>query len=270
MRRLLLLLPLLAACTAARDPATGAARYTDWIADSPEVTDILVGDTYQRLLIVRPDGMPKAVLVLFAGGDGHLGIRADGTIGYQAGNFLVRTREQWASHGFLVIVPDTPADRASLFNARLTGFYRGILAGIVAHARTLSAAPIWLMGTSAGTPAPLFGAASLPDLVHGAAISSALTIPSRNDSETVFDSGLDRIRAPVLIQYHREDGCFATPPSNVPRIKAALVASPSVELQGFSGGQTPSSGPCEARAPHGFFGIESQVVDAASAWMLAH
>jgi pimeloyl-ACP methyl ester carboxylesterase len=270
MRWLLLpLLSVLAACVGARDPASGAVTYADGIASAPDVTDIRIGDTYQRLRIVRPADTPKAVLVLFSGGDGHLGITTDGTI-RNAGNFLIRTREQWASHGFLVIIPDVPADHPSLFRYRLSDFYRGVLAAIVDHARTLSSAPIWLMGTSAGTPSALFGAASLPDTVHGAVVSSAVTLPSGNDPETVFSAGLDRIRAPVLIQYHRDDTCFVTPPDNVPRIKAALTAAALVELQEFGGGLPPRSSACEARAAHGFYGIESQVVDAASAWMLTH
>ena len=260
---------LLAACAAQRDMATGAATYADGVANSPDTVDLRIGGTYQRLRILRPTGPEKAVLVLLTGGDGHLDIRADGTIRI-AGNFLVRTREQWAAEGFLVIIPDTPADHRSLFRYRTSDFYRGILQGIVAHARGLSDKPIWLMGTSAGTPGALFGAASLGDAVHGVAVSSAITLPSGNDPDTVFSIGLDRIRQPVLIQYHTGDQCFVTPPGNAPRIKAALTGAGTVELQSFSGGLPPASSACEARAPHGFYGIESQVVEAASRWMLVH
>jgi hypothetical protein len=271
MRCLLILMcaALLSSCAGPRDPATGAATYADGIANSADTVDLHIGNSYQRLRILRPATPEKAVLVLLTGGDGHLDIRADGTIRL-AGNFLVRTREQWAAQGFLVIIPDTPADRPSLFRYRLSDGYRAILQGIAAHARSLSDKPIWLMGTSAGTPGALFGAASLGDLVHGAAVSSAITLPSGNDPETVFAVGLDRIRQPVLIQYHTEDGCFVTPPGNVARIQAGLTAARAVELQSFSGGLPPASTPCEARAQHGFYGIEGRVVEAASSWMLAH
>ena len=260
----------LASCAAPRDPATGATTYPDGVAQGPAVTDIKIGDTYQRLLIVPPQGAPKAVLVLLSGGDGHVGIQSDGAIRLQANNFLVRTRGQWAAQGFLVIVPDSPADHPSLFRYRFTESYRGILAGILAHARTLSDKPVWLMGTSAGTPGTLFGAANLPDALHGAVVSSSITLPSGNEPETVFSAGLERVRVPVLIQLHTGDSCFATPPGNAPRIKAALTSSPAVELQSFSGGLPPASQPCEARSAHGYYGIESRVVEAASAWMLAH
>lgn len=260
---------LLAACAAPRDAATGAATYADGVANSPDTVDLRIGETYQRLRILHPAGPEKAVLVLLAGGDGHLDIHADGSIRI-AGNFLVRTREQWAAQGFLVIIPDTPADHPSLFRSRTSDFYRGILQGIVAHARSVSDRPIWLMGTSAGTPGALFGAASLGDAVHGAVVSSSITVPSANDPGTVFSVGLDRIRQPVLIQYHTDDRCPVTPPGNAPRIKAALSSAAAVELQSFSGGLPPASSACEARAQHGFYGIESQVVDAASRWMLSH
>jgi hypothetical protein len=271
MRRLAIVCcaALLASCAGPRDPATGAATYADGIAHSADTIDLRIGDVYQRLRIVRPTGPEKAVLVLLTGGDGHLDIRADGTIRI-AGNFLVRTREQWAAKGFLVLIPDTPAGHPSLANYRTSDGYRAILAGIVAYAREVSDRPIWLMGTSAGTPGALFGAASLGETVHGAAISSAITLPSGNNRDTVFSAGLDRIRQPVLIQYHTDDGCFVTPPGNAPRIKAGLTAASAVELQSFSGGLPPASSACEARAQHGFYGIEGKVVEAASSWMLAH
>ena len=42
-----------------------------------------------------------------------------------------------------------------------------------------------------------------------------------------------------------------------------------VELLAFDGGDPPQSGPCEARAAHGYFGIDAQVVDAIVAWIKA-
>jgi hypothetical protein len=43
-----------------------------------------------------------------------------------------------------------------------------------------------------------------------------------------------------------------------------------VEVQQFSGGSFPRSGPCEAFAQHGFYGFEDQVVTAAANWIVAH
>ncbi|MCI0501646.1 MAG: hypothetical protein L0Y61_07855 [Epsilonproteobacteria bacterium] len=47
---------------------------------------------HERLLVLSPD-MPKAVVVLFAGGHGGLQISSDGKFGLGRGNFLIRTRE---------------------------------------------------------------------------------------------------------------------------------------------------------------------------------
>jgi hypothetical protein len=260
---------LLLSCAGPRDATNGTVTYPDGIANSRDTVDLKIGDFYQRLRIVRPADAEKAVLVLLTGGDGHLGIRADGSIAI-GGNFLVRTREQWAAKGFLVLLPDRPAGRPSLANYRTTDGYRAILEAILAHAREQSDKPIWLMGTSAGTPGALFGAASLGDAVHGAVVSSAITLLSGNNHDTVFSVALDRIRQPVLIQYHTDDRCFVTPPGNVPRIQSALSGAAAVAIQSFSGGLPPASSACEARAQHGFYGLESQVVDAASRWMLIH
>jgi hypothetical protein len=137
----------------------------------------------------------------------------------------------------------------------------------IVHQRT--AAPIWPLGTSAGAPAALAGAAALPaGAIHGLVISSPVSMPGGHDS--VFDVPLARVTVPVLIQIHHDDSCPLTPPVNAPRIKAALTSAPTVELQEFSGGKIPRSPPCEAFARHGFVGIEDQVVNAAADWIVSH
>src|SRR5580698_5464058 len=137
---------------------------------------------------------------------------------------------------------------------------------IVRLVRQRTPAPIWLVGTSAGAPAALIGAAALPaGMIKGVAISSPVSMPGNHDS--VFEVPLARVTVPVLIQINRDDGCQASPPINAPRIKAALTASPVVEVQEFSGGDFPRSIPCEAFARHGFVGIEDQVIDAAANWI---
>ncbi len=35
----------------------------------------------------------------------------------------------------------------------------------------------------------------------------------------------------------------------------------------FTGGAPPESGPCEGKSPHGFWGLDQQVVNAATAWI---
>ena len=61
-------------------------------APAPLVKDIDFTDGSERVLLLSPDqtpGQPKAIVVLFPGGDGIIKLGSDGSIG-EPTNFLVR------------------------------------------------------------------------------------------------------------------------------------------------------------------------------------
>lgn len=60
------------------------------------------------------------------------------------------------------------------------------------------------------------------------------------------------------------------PQSDVPKLKAALTQAKTVDVVTVSGGAPPKSQPCEALSPHGLYGIEPQVVDEISTWIMRH
>ena len=243
-------------------------------APPPEVppgTSVLRVETESgpRMVLVQvPDGPVKAVAVMFPGGDGRIGVSPDGSIG-RIGNFLSRTRAQWVARGLMFAAVDAAPNRAGTRGDRVGPENRRAIEAIVATLRRRTTAPIWLLGTSAGAPAALAGAASLPvGAVRGAVVSSPVSVAGPRDS--VFDVALERVKAPVLIQVHRDDGCAITPPDKAEPLKARLSGSRLVEIQTYEGGDSPRSGPCEAFSQHGFLGLERRVVDAAVDWILAH
>jgi pimeloyl-ACP methyl ester carboxylesterase len=236
--------------------------------DASNVITISIDGKPQNVLLVAPASRPVAAVVMFPGGDGMIGISPSGSIARQ-GNFLIRTQDKWLARGFLFIAVDAAPGRAGTIGDRVGQPNLRAIAEIVRAVRSRTPAPIWLLGTSAGAPAAVAGAASLPaGSVRGVVISSPVSTPGGHDS--VFDVPLARIGVPVLIQIHQDDQCRFTPPANAARIKAALTAAPVVEVQQFVGGASPRSAPCEAFAQHGFFGIEDQVVTAAANWIVAH
>jgi predicted alpha/beta-hydrolase family hydrolase len=261
----LVVLSGLAACT---PPSAAPVAEAPGSGGQASVAEVTTDGARQTLLFLAPDSHPSAAVVVFPGGDGAIGIGTDGSIA-RGGNVLIRTRRQWVAQGFLFVAVDAAAARAGTRGDRVGGANQRAIAAIVQAVHQRTDAPIWLVGTSAGAPAAVAGAASLPrGAIHGVVISSPVSQPGPRD--TVFDAALDRIAVPVLIQVHRDDQCSITPPGNAARIKAALTAAPVVEIQEFSGGDFPRSTPCEAFAQHGFLGIESQVVDATAAWIRAH
>jgi len=78
---------------------------------------------------------------------------------------------------------------------------------------------------------------------------------------------LKKIRIPVLVVHHEQDGCAHCAFTNVPALMKKLANSPRKEGLSFKGGQNKGD-PCEAMAYHGFKGLEREVVQQTAAWIL--
>lgn len=241
-------------------------------AQSPQVVDVRSrpGVT-QRILVITPE-KPSAAVILFAGGDGGLTLEADGRIPKLSGNFLVRTRQLFADQGLTTVVIDAPSDRQSppyLSGFRQTDEHVADVRAVIAWLRQQSKIPVWLIGTSRGTQSVGHIAIRLP-LTDGGPDGIVLTSTVLNDprSRAVPEMALDRIRIPVLITHHREDSCRVCRFSDVPQLMERLTTLPRKELLVFAGGINIGD-PCEARAYHGYNGIEREVVQRVAAWITA-
>jgi hypothetical protein len=222
---------------------------------------------------------PAAAVVLVAGGDGGLGLGHRGSIGTDLRlNFLIRSRELFARQGLYAAALDVASDlddgmdgayRLSLQHAKEIG-------QVIAHLRGRLGVPVWLIGTSSSSMSAVNAAARLPVAglpgPHGIVLASSQTVLTAYCGRTVYDAPLGAIRGPVLLVSHRDDGCACSPGSASAggQLVAALTAASAKEHKIFTGGLTPVSGPCHARAPHGFFGIEERVVKAIADWIKAH
>lgn len=229
------------------------------------------GGGKQRVLYMQP-AKPAAALIMFPGGDGVIKLGSDGTP-LAGGNFLVRTRDSWVAQGMAVAIPDVPDNHRQLYDYRTSADYADDIGKIVAYVRTQTKAPIWLVGTSQGTNAAVGGASRMTKgEIGGVVLTSTLTRQGGRPElkETVFQANLAAINVPVLILSHKDDQCNLTPPIDSASVKAALKGSPKVEVQIVSGGLPPISQPCEAKAAHGFYGIEDQVVAQISGWIKAN
>ncbi len=238
-------------------------------AQTPQVVDLpsRPGVT-QRILVITPD-KPKAAVILFAGGDGGIQIQPDGSI-TRGGNFLVRSRQLFADQGLTTVVIDAPSDKQSypyLSGHRQTDTHVADIKAVIAWLQQQSKIPVWLVGTSRGTQSAAHIATRL-SLNDGGpdGIVLTATILSDSRSRAVPEMALDRIKIPVLVAHHREDGCRACLYSDVPRLMGRLTTPSRKELITFDGGIS-TGDPCEARAYHGFNGIEGQVVQRIAAWI---
>ncbi|WP_244134932.1 alpha/beta hydrolase [Burkholderia sp. BCC0322] len=240
--------------------------------NEPKVVDVPTrpGVT-QRFLFIAPEA-PKAAAILYAGGHGGLQLEPSGRFGWGTGNFLVRTRQLFVKDGIAVAVIDAPSDRQSapyLNGFRLSKEHADDARAVIAWLREQLHVPVWLVGTSRGTQSAAAIAIALaggggPD---GIVLTSTILRDDRGGT-AVTDMNLASLRIPVLVVHHENDGCKYCPVSETDALMKKLEASPKTDLMIVSGG-TSRGDPCEAFAYHGFNGLESGVVDAIAAWMLA-
>ncbi len=201
---------------------------------------------------------PAASVILFPG--------AFGLLRAMRNNFLVRTAPNFAALDLNVAIVDAPSDKPG---GMVDGFRMGDahatdIAAVIAFLHQRAAVPVWLVGTSRGTiSAASIGVRLGPPRVAGVVLTStvwAVSIPQ---------VPLEQIRVPTLVVHNRDDGCRESPFDDAAAGVKRLRAAPAKELIVVSGGKL-RSGPCEALSPHGYYGIEDQVVSPIAAWIKAH
>ncbi len=224
----------------------------------------------ERMIVLTPKD-PKATVILLAGGHGGLQITPEGKFQWGAGNFLVRTRQLFADQGFLTVVIDAPSDRQNppyLTGFRTTQQHVADLKAVIAWARKQAKVPVWLVGTSRGTESAAYAATQLAgaDGPDGIVLTSTIMVDAKETAVTAM--ALSKIRVPVLVVQHVQDGCSHCPYSQAPALMAKFTAATKKQLVPVQGGQTRGD-PCEAWSYHGFNGVEKDVVTRIADWISA-
>jgi hypothetical protein len=191
-------------------------------------------------LLMPAGGKARGAIVLLVGGDGQIGVGADGSIARQ-GNQLVRTRRAYAARGFAVLVPDGHVNVAAA--VKFMGKY----------------GPVTLVGTSRGTQRAARGIAAGARPARLVLTAGFLSNASGAGDNVISILGSPAALPPTLVVHHKQDACRFTLPDGVGAFVA--WAKGKARVVWLDGGR--SVGPaCEARAYHGFNGIDGQVVSA--------
>ncbi|WP_293797797.1 alpha/beta hydrolase [uncultured Bosea sp.] len=185
-----------------------------------------------RALLDKPAGRARAGLVLLTGGDGYVGIGADGSVA-RNGNWIVRTRADYLRSGIASITLDGGADPAEAVE-----YMRGIAPRVIVVA--MSRGALKVAGALAARPDGIVFASSILDGARG-----MIGDPSR--------------LPPTLIIHHRQDTCRLTLPESA--VAFQQWTGGKARLVWIDGGSS-TGDPCQARAYHGFIGREGQVVSA--------
>lgn len=289
---------MLVPCLAGLIPTAAQAQILP--PSSHEVVDVYE-DAAQRLFVLRyllvkpaaPLRQSNAVM-LFAGGNGVLGIQHDGTITTLSGNFLVRSRQLFAQAGLPTAVVDAPARYRTNGtgldgNERSSAQYAQDISRAIADLRSRTGASrIWLVGTSTGTlsaasvaarlpkqpilrPVPAKANLSRPD---GIVLTSAQTVIVPGQcGVTVFQNNqafkLSSVNVPGYVVAHIKDACPCHPAKEAPHVVKDLTKAPHKASKLWSG-EISTGDVCQAFAHHGFNGIEQAVVSDIVNWMRTH
>ncbi len=224
----------------------------------------LSNGSHQRVLYSAPTS-PKAIIVMMPGGAGDVGIERDGDLRHD-NNFVVRTRQLWVSRGYAVLIPDA-VDGANLRGMRSSPAFAALVGDLVSFAHAKSATPVFLLGTSQGSIAAMNGAAHLDATQLAGVVLTESVSRLGGSHETVFQADPQDVRVPALVVANHDDRCSVAPPEDAPRIAAAMSNSSQVRVLYVSGGVEQSRNPCGSLTPHGYDGIEQQVVDGIASWM---
>jgi pimeloyl-ACP methyl ester carboxylesterase len=242
-------------------------------------------DAQQFFILIKPDHAIASV-ILFAGGSGRLRLNRTppplvGPYSFVAGNFLVRSREKFAAHDFMVAVIDAPSDQPKGMSPsfRVSKDQAIDIAAVADYLKTQADVPVWLVGTSAGSWSAARAAiganrdgiangsidglvltSTVTRIAPGSAFAKAFPDIARDYPDGVISMALPEVKVPTLIMSHSEDACEATPAVDAPALAKRLTQAVKVEIILLSGGDPPMSVPCEAYAAHGYYGIETQAV----------
>jgi len=224
----------------------------------------------QRMIVLTPKE-PKAAVILLAGGHGGLQISSNGSFGWGEGNFLVRTRQLFADQGLLVAVVDAPSDRQGppyLGGFRQRPEHVTDIKAVIAWLREQAKVPVWLVGTSRGTQSAAYVATQLEGAEGPDGLVLTSTILTEDKGRPVPAMPLGKLRIPVLVVHHEQDGCQHCLFTNMPSLMNKLDHLSRKQLLTIKGGENRGD-PCEAMAYHGFNGLERDVVAQIAAWMVA-
>lgn len=204
-----------------------------------------------------------ATVILFSGGAGGINFKNGGP---KSGNFLIRSRDEFAKSPFNVALFDNPSDERAMTHAfRLSKEHQADVLAVVNDIKKRSSAPIWLVGTSQGTLSAAANGVALGKEIAGVILTSSVTGSQQGGS--VVDVELEKIQVPVLIVSHKQDACRLTPPDASKALLTRVGSSPVRKYIELDGGSGASGNPCEAFHYHGFIGMEAEAVSRISDWV---
>jgi len=213
-----------------------------------------------------PGSTPPWVVILFAGDDGALHLNADGPTTLR-GNFLIRTASYWGRQGDAAVMIDTPSDyRDGVEDGfrHTTESLRDVEAAVQAIRQRFPSSRLALVGTSRGTSSIGNVLERHPALADAFVLTAPVSI-ARKGRVGVSGLSADGTKYHVLVVSNQNDACPAAPFYGAKQL-ADKNRFDFISVASSDGGGDNQSD-CGGRSPHGFLGIEDQVLGQIHRWL---
>jgi dienelactone hydrolase len=204
---------------------------------------------------------PKAVVLLFIGGNGVLDLKPDGSTTKE--NPLNRSAGLWKSYGINSVLVDSPYDLgdARRGNVRGKSEHLSRVESVVNYYKNKFNIPVWIFGHSMGTVTAI-------QFANQSERSTAVTgiiIAGTHIGENLSAS----FNKPVMAIHHQKEACPSTPISASESIIKGRSKDAKSELVMIDGGEDVGKA-CMGLAYHGFNKVEDKVVGAAAKFILGN
>ena len=204
---------------------------------------------------------PKAVVLLFIGGDGVLDLKPDGSTTKQ--NPLNRSARLWQLYGINSVLVDSPYDLgdARRGNVRSKSEHLERVENVVKYYKNKFNVPIWIFGHSMGTVTVI----QFANQSERSGAVAGVIIAGTHIGENLSNN----FSKPVIAIHHQKEACAATPISASESVIRGRGKETKSELVMIDGGEDVGL-PCMGLAYHGFNKVEDQLIGAAAKFILAN
>lgn len=224
-----------------------------------------------RTLLTGDPSTAKANIILLVGGRGVMKLSRTGEINAMRGNFLVRARQIFADKGYLTALVDAPMDRRNkiglLRGFRASAEHGDDLVRVAKKLHMLNRKPVIVIGSSRGSVSAANLALRGAEGAVSAAVLTSSVVKENAKGHSITALPLGRIKIPVLFVHNESDACHATLLKDVKPVFLAMKKQGARADMIVVDSRTATSGHCKGRSPHGFLGIERQVVEKIVGWL---
>lgn len=225
-------------------------------------------DVTVQYMVNIPAGTPKALALLLPGGNGASGIAGDASTDQLQStglNFLVRSAQLFAEHGYLAVTIDRPSDITTDSIAEFDK-YRISPANAQDIVSVISAVnkdnlPVFLVGTSSGAISAVADNRISVGILLSSPVTSGNGIYLGRPNYSMVQAS--SIKVPTDILVNKLDSCQNAGADNAEKFYSQLVSlGTTANFDELDGGFGRSLDPCNATTYHGFLGIENEAVQA--------